>query len=71
VGLIGSAFQGGRVFVQPLSETIHACAPNARVETVEMAPVGGSLLLAARMCGKAEEDRREGSRRAHRAALRG
>jgi N-acetylglucosamine kinase-like BadF-type ATPase len=55
VGLIGSAFKAGRVFVQPLSETIHACAPNARVETVEMAPVGGSLLLAARMCGKAEE----------------
>jgi glucosamine kinase len=51
VGLIGSAFKAGRVFIQPLTETIHACAPGARVATVEMAPVGGSLLLAARMCG--------------------
>jgi glucosamine kinase len=54
VGLIGSAFKAGRVFIQPLTEVIHACAPGARVETIEMAPVGGSLLLAARMCGKAD-----------------
>jgi len=51
VGLIGSAYKAGRVFIQPLTEAIHACAPGARVGTVEMAPVGGSLLLAARMCG--------------------
>jgi len=51
VGLIGSAFKAGPVFVEPLTRAIHACAPRARVSTVEMAPVGGSLLLAARACG--------------------
>jgi glucosamine kinase len=51
VGLIGSAFKAGRVFIEPLTAAVHACAPGARVGTVEMAPVGGSLLLAARMCG--------------------
>ncbi|MGD0452597.1 MAG: BadF/BadG/BcrA/BcrD ATPase family protein [Solirubrobacteraceae bacterium] len=51
VGLIGSAFKAGAVFVEPLTQAIHACAPRARVATVEMAPVGGSLLLAARVCG--------------------
>jgi N-acetylglucosamine kinase-like BadF-type ATPase len=54
VGLIGSAFKAGRVFIQPLTDAIHACAPRARVGTVEMAPVGGSLLLAARMCGEGD-----------------
>ncbi len=52
VGLIGSAFKAGRVLIQPLTEVIHASAPGARVGTVEMPPVGGSLLLAARMCGE-------------------
>jgi N-acetylglucosamine kinase-like BadF-type ATPase len=51
VGLIGSAYKAGRVFVGPLEHVIHECAPDARVSTVEMAPVGGSLLLAARACG--------------------
>jgi N-acetylglucosamine kinase-like BadF-type ATPase len=54
VGLIGSAFKAGPVFVQPLTRAIHACAPHARVGTVDMAPVGGSLLLAARACGNGE-----------------
>ena len=54
VGLIGSAFKAGRVFVEPLTRSIHACAPGARVERVEMAPVGGSLILAARACGAGE-----------------
>ena len=54
VGLIGSAFKAGAVFVEPLTRAIHACAPQARVGAVEMAPVGGSLLLAARACGNAD-----------------
>ncbi len=54
VGLIGSAFKAGPVFVEPLSAAVHACAPQARVEIVEMAPVGGSLLLAARACACGE-----------------
>jgi N-acetylglucosamine kinase-like BadF-type ATPase len=54
VGLIGSAFKAGRVFVDPLTSAIHECAPGARVGAVELAPVGGSLLLAARACGNGE-----------------
>jgi N-acetylglucosamine kinase-like BadF-type ATPase len=54
VGLIGSAYKAGPVFVEPLTRAIHECAPHARVGTVEMAPVGGSLLLAARACGNGE-----------------
>jgi glucosamine kinase len=51
VGLIGSAFRAGEVFVDPLADAVHALAPEAAVFVVEMAPVGGSLLLAARACG--------------------
>jgi N-acetylglucosamine kinase-like BadF-type ATPase len=54
VGLIGSAYKAGPVFVEPLTRAIHECAPHARVGTVEMAPVGGSLLLAARACGNGD-----------------
>jgi glucosamine kinase len=51
VGLIGSAFKAGAVFVEPLTAVIRQIAPGARVTIVEMAPVGGCLLLAARACG--------------------
>jgi hypothetical protein len=51
VGLIGSAFKAGAVFVEPLTRAVHELAPQARVSVVEMAPVGGSLLLALRACG--------------------
>ncbi|HYM54939.1 MAG TPA: BadF/BadG/BcrA/BcrD ATPase family protein [Solirubrobacteraceae bacterium] len=55
VGLIGSAFKAGPVFVGPLARLVHEHAPEAEVATVEMAPVGGSVLLAARACGHAGE----------------
>jgi N-acetylglucosamine kinase-like BadF-type ATPase len=55
VGLIGSVFRAGALFVEPLTATVHEAAPAARVSVVEMAPVGGSLLLAARACGCAEQ----------------
>ena len=55
VGLIGSAFKAGAVFVEPLARAVHECAPQALVGTVEMAPVGGCLLLAARACGRGDE----------------
>ena len=42
----------GEVFVAPLTDIVHELAPEAGVFTVEMAPVGGSLLLAARACGR-------------------
>jgi glucosamine kinase len=51
VGLIGSAFKAGPVFVEPLTRAVHELAPEARVSVVELAPVGGSLLLAMRACG--------------------
>jgi N-acetylglucosamine kinase-like BadF-type ATPase len=54
VGLIGSAFKAGRVFVEPLTRAVHDCAPHARVVPVEMAPVGGSLLLAAKAAGRGD-----------------
>jgi glucosamine kinase len=51
VGLIGSAYKAGGVFVEPLTRAVHELAPDAQVSVVEMAPVGGSLLLAMRACG--------------------
>ncbi len=54
VGLIGSSFKAGRVFVEPLARIVREVAPTAEVTTVDMAPVGGSLLLAARACGCGE-----------------
>jgi N-acetylglucosamine kinase-like BadF-type ATPase len=50
VGLIGSAFKAGPIFIEPLARAVRERAPEARVETVEMAPVGGALLLAALAC---------------------
>jgi N-acetylglucosamine kinase-like BadF-type ATPase len=51
VGLIGSAFKAGALFTDPLTRVILKMAPQAQVSVVEMAPVGGCLLLAARACG--------------------
>jgi N-acetylglucosamine kinase-like BadF-type ATPase len=55
VGLIGSVFKAGAIFVAPLTAAIGRSAPQAQVSVVDMAPVGGSLLLAARACGSGEE----------------
>ncbi|HTB50607.1 MAG TPA: BadF/BadG/BcrA/BcrD ATPase family protein [Solirubrobacteraceae bacterium] len=54
VGLIGSAFKAGELFVRPLRGAIHELAPRARVAVVEMAPVGGCVLLAALAGGRRE-----------------
>lgn len=62
VGLIGSVFKAGPVFVQPLTEAVQEFMPGARVSVVEMAPAGGSLLLAARACGHEALDLEELSR---------
>jgi glucosamine kinase len=51
VGLIGSAFKAGQLFVGPLVSVVCEFAPQARVAVVEMAPVGGCVLLAARAIG--------------------
>ncbi len=55
VGLIGSGFKAGPIFVEPLTRAIRERAPQADVAPVAMEPVGGSLLLAARACGRREE----------------
>lgn len=52
VGLIGSAFRAGEVFIGPFAEVVHGVAPEAEVFPVRMPPVGGSLLLALRACGQ-------------------
>lgn len=52
VGLIGSAFKAGALFVEPLTAAVHLVAPRAQVAVLEMAPVGGCLLLAARAAGR-------------------
>jgi N-acetylglucosamine kinase-like BadF-type ATPase len=52
VGLIGSAFKAGDLFVDPLARRVQETAPQAAISVVEMAPVGGSLLLAARASGR-------------------
>ena len=54
VGLIGSVFRAGPMFVDPIAAAVHQVAPRARVSVVEMAPVGGSLQLAARACGRGD-----------------
>jgi N-acetylglucosamine kinase-like BadF-type ATPase len=54
VGLIGSAFKAGDLFVGALTAAVHEVAPKASVSVVEMAPVAGSLLLAVRACGGAD-----------------
>ena len=52
VGLIGSAFKAGALFVEPLAAVVPEAAPEASVAVVEMAPVGGCLLLAAKAAGR-------------------
>jgi N-acetylglucosamine kinase-like BadF-type ATPase len=54
VGLIGSAFKAGVVFVEPLTQSIRSLAPHARVSVIETAPVAGALMLAARAVGQRE-----------------
>jgi N-acetylglucosamine kinase-like BadF-type ATPase len=54
IGLIGSAFKAGEVFIGPLRDAIAEKAPTARITPVQLAPVAGSILLAARLCGDRE-----------------
>jgi N-acetylglucosamine kinase-like BadF-type ATPase len=54
VGLIGSGFRAGAVFVEPIVQAVRAQAAEALVSVVKTAPVSGSLLLAARACGRSD-----------------
>jgi len=51
VGLIGGAFKAGPVYVEPFEAVVHEVAPQARIAVVDMAPVGGCLMLAAKAAG--------------------
>jgi N-acetylglucosamine kinase-like BadF-type ATPase len=50
VGLIGGAFAVGALLVDPLTALVRDVAPQARISVVQMAPVGGSLMLASQAC---------------------
>ncbi len=54
IGLIGSSYKAGGVFVEPLVAAIHESAPSARVSAVDAAPVSGALRLAVRACARDE-----------------
>jgi glucosamine kinase len=55
VGLIGSAYRAGEIFLGPLRSRIAESSPEAEMTRVEMAPVGGSLTLAARVAGREDQ----------------
>ncbi len=55
VGLVGSGFKAGAVFVEPIRSVVTEIAPHADVHTVQVAPVAGSLVLAVRACGLADQ----------------
>ena len=54
LGLTGSAYKAGEVFLAPLRRRVAEAAPGAEMSLVKMSPVGGSLLLAAKACGQEE-----------------
>jgi N-acetylglucosamine kinase-like BadF-type ATPase len=51
IGLIGSTYKAGEIYLDPLRARIAQAAPSAEISQVEMPPAGGSLLLAAVACG--------------------
>ncbi len=51
IGLIGSTYKAGEIYLGPLRARIGQAAPSAAISQVEMPPAGGSLLLAAVACG--------------------
>ena len=54
VGLIGSVFRAGELYVDPLERLVHQRSPQARVHVVHLPPVAGSLMLAARASGQTQ-----------------
>ena len=55
VGLIGSSFKAGQIFVDPLTDAIAQLAPDARVSVVDAPPAAGALMLALSSCGRAQD----------------
>ena len=59
IGLIGSAYKAGELYLAPLRRRLAEVAPGAEISAVEMPPVGGSLMLAAKACGQEHRVRAE------------
>jgi N-acetylglucosamine kinase-like BadF-type ATPase len=59
MGLIGSAYKAGELYLAPLRRRVAEVAPGAEISAVEMSPVGGSLMLAAKACGQEQRVRAE------------
>lgn len=55
VGLVGSAFKAGEVFVGPLREEIARLAPQAQTDVVKLPPVAGALMLAIEAAGARDQ----------------
>jgi N-acetylglucosamine kinase-like BadF-type ATPase len=51
VVLVGSLYNGGSLFLEPLQETIHRIAPAARLVRLAAPPVVGAVLLAMQVAG--------------------
>jgi N-acetylglucosamine kinase-like BadF-type ATPase len=56
VVLIGSMFNGGPLVIEPLKETVLACAEHARIVKIGVPPVTGGVLLGMEAAGKAYDD---------------
>ncbi|NTW11949.1 MAG: hypothetical protein HGA30_01415 [Anaerolineales bacterium] len=45
VVMTGSMFEGGQMLIEPMRETIHKLAPNARLVRLKVPPVLGAVML--------------------------
>ena len=43
--MTGSMFEGGQLLIEPMRETIHLLAPNARLVRLRVPPVIGAVIL--------------------------
>ena len=51
VVLVGSLYNGGALFTEPLRETLHAVAPGARLVRLSAPPVVGAVLIGMQLAG--------------------
>jgi N-acetylglucosamine kinase-like BadF-type ATPase len=51
VVMTGSMFEGGAILIEPMRETIHKLAPNARLMRLQVPPVIGAVILGMEAAG--------------------
>jgi len=51
VVMAGSMFEGGKMLIDPMRETIHKLAPKARLVRLSVPPVMGAAMLGMEACG--------------------